>query len=95
MYYLNLDENNYLLCVSEIGGGTEANLDFVNYDFSGVRINAYKWESDGLVFDEERFNILEAERLAQEEAEKAQVSYEQKLKDLERALELLLSGDVE
>ena len=95
MCYLNLDEKNYLLSVSEIGGGIEADIDLANYDFSGIRLNAYKWESDALVFDEERFNILEAERIAQEEAEKQQITYEQRIKDLESALDLLLSGEVE
>ena len=95
IYYLNLDENNYLLSIGEISGGIEADIDLANYDFSGIRLNAYKWESDSLVFDEKRFNVLEAERLAQEEAEKQQVSYEQRIKDLESALDLLLSGEVE
>ena len=95
MYYLNIDENNYLLSISEIGDGIKADIDLSNYDFSGVRLNAYKWESGSLMFDEERFNILEAERLAQEEVEKQQIPYEQRIKDLESALDLLLSGDVE
>ena len=95
MYYLNLDENNYLLSISEIGGGIEADIELADYDFSDVRLNAYKWEGGKLMFDAERFNILEAERLAQEEAEKQQVSYEQRIKDLESALDLLLSGEVE
>ena len=94
IYYLNLDENNYLLSIAEFGGGIEADIDLANYDFSGIRLNAYKWESGSLVFDEERFNVLEAERIAQEEAEKEQVSYEQRIKDLESALDLLLSGEV-
>lgn len=95
MYYLNLDENNYLLSVSEIGGGIEADIELADYDFSGIRLNSYKWESGSLMFDEERFYILEAERVAQEEAEKQQISYEQRVKDLEAALDLLLSGAVE
>ena len=95
MYFLNLDENNYLLSISDIGGGVEADIKLADYDFTGIRLNAYKWESDALVFDEERFNILEAERIAQEEAEKEQVSYEQRIKDLESALDLLLSGETE
>lgn len=95
MYYLNLDENNYLLSISEISGGIKADINLTDYDFSDIRINAYKWESDSLMFDEERFNILKAERLAQEEAEKQQVSYEQRVADLEQALEFLLSGETE
>lgn len=95
MYYLNLDENNYLLSVAEIGGGIEADIILADYDFSGVRINAYKWEDNALTFDEEKFNILEAERIAQEEEANQQVSYEQRVKELENALDLLLSGAVE
>ena len=93
--YINFDENNYILSVAEVGGGFKADINLADYDFTGIRLNAHKWENGRIVFDEERFNILEFERLAQEEAEKQRVSYEQRVKDLETALELLLSGAVE
>lgn len=95
MYYLNLDENNYLLSIAEFGGGIEADIDLANYDFSGVRLNAYKWESENLMFDREKFDALEAERLAQEELEKEHVSNEERIADLEAALDLLLTGATE
>lgn len=95
MYYLNLDENNYLLSIASIGGGTNADINLSDYDFSGVRINAYKWENGVLKFDEDRLAILEEERTIQEETDNNQVSQEERIADLEKALELLLSGGVE
>ena len=94
IYYLNLDENNYLLSISEIGGGVEADIDLANYDFSGIRLNAYKWESDSLIFDEERFNILEAERIAEEEKINNQLTQEDRIAELEAAINLLVYGNI-
>lgn len=51
-YFLNLDEEGYLLSVASIGGGTEAEIDLSKYDLSGDRISAHKWENKKLVFDE-------------------------------------------
>lgn len=92
MYYLNLDENNYLLSIAEIGGGMKADIDLSDYDFSGVRINAYRWENGVLTFDEEKFETLEEERINQEAAESTKVSQEERIAELEAALNLLLSG---
>lgn len=55
MIFLNLDENNYLLSVASVGGGIEAELDLTEYDLTGDRINAYKWENGQLIFDADRY----------------------------------------
>lgn len=60
MYYLNLDENNYLLSVSSVGVGISIeSLD--GYDLSGSRINAYRWNGQTLELDEERLAEIEQE----------------------------------
>ena len=69
MFYLNLDENNYLLSVATVGGGIKAEIDLTNYDLSGSRIRAYKWENDILTFDADRYAEIEAEKQAQQESE--------------------------
>ena len=69
MFYLNLDENNYLLSVATVGGGVEAEIDLANYDLSGGRIRAYKWENDTLIFDAAKFAEIEAEKQTQQENE--------------------------
>ena len=54
-YFLNVDENNYLLSVASVGGGIQADIDLTEYDLTGDRITAYKWENDTLTFDAERY----------------------------------------
>lgn len=54
-YFLNLDENNYLLSVASVGGGIQADIDLTEYDLTGDRIRAYKWENNKLTFDSERY----------------------------------------
>lgn len=54
-YFLNLDENNYLLSVASVGGGIQADIDLDEYDLTGDRIRAYKWENNKLTFDSERY----------------------------------------
>lgn len=54
-YFLNLDENNYLLSVASVGGGIQADIDLTEYDLTGDRIRAYKWENNKLTFDTERY----------------------------------------
>lgn len=68
-YYLNLDENNYILSIAEIGEGVEAELNLSDYDLSGYRIRAHKWDGKALVFDADRYAEIEAERKAQEETQ--------------------------
>ena len=65
MLYLTLDENNYLLSVASVGGGIEANIDLSEFDLTGIRIRAHKWENDTLIFDADRY----AELLEEETAE--------------------------
>lgn len=66
MIYLTLDENNYLLSVANIGGGIETDIDLKNYDLTGNRINAHKWENDTLIFDAEKYAEIEAEKAKKE-----------------------------
>lgn len=68
MYYLNLDENNYLLSVSEthIDGPCVESLD--GLDLSGRRLRAHRWDGEALTPDEERLRELKAESEADENA---------------------------
>lgn len=61
IYYLNLDDNNYLLSIATIGQGEEAEINLADYDLSGKRIRAHKWENNTLIFDADRFAEIEAE----------------------------------
>lgn len=62
MIFLNVDENNYLLSVATVGGGVEADIDLTQYDFTGDRIRAYKWEDNTLFFDADRYAEIVAEK---------------------------------
>lgn len=64
--YLNVDENNYLLSVAKVGGGIEAEIDLAEYDLTGDRIRAHKWENDTLIFDADRYAEIEAEKEEQQ-----------------------------
>ncbi|MBE7039155.1 MAG: hypothetical protein E7398_00320 [Ruminococcaceae bacterium] len=61
IYFLNLDNDNYLLSVATIGQGTKAEIDLTEYDLTGNRIRAHKWENGTLIFDEERLAEIEAQ----------------------------------
>lgn len=65
IYYLNIDENNYLLSIATVGGGIEANIDLSKYDFTEGRMGAYKWNGIKLVFDADRYAEIEAEKAKQ------------------------------
>lgn len=67
MIYLNIDENNYLLSIATVGGGVEAKLDLAEYDLTGDRINAHKWENDTLIFDADKYAEIQAEKEAEQE----------------------------
>ena len=67
MIFLNLDENGYLLSVATVGGGIEAEIDLTEYDLTGDRIRAHKWDGESLIFDADRFAEIEAENAEQEE----------------------------
>lgn len=62
MIYLNIDENNYLLSVATIGGGIKADIDLTEYDLTGDRINAHKWENDTLIFDANKYADIKTDR---------------------------------
>ena len=66
MMFLNLDENGYLLSVAKIGGGIEADIDLTEYDLTGDRIRAHKWDGKKLVFDADRYAEIEAENAEKE-----------------------------
>ena len=89
-YYLNLNEENYLLSISEIGVGTEININLADYDFSGDRINAFKFVDGELVFDEEKHLLLQTK----EEEENITPTQEERIAALENSLSLLISGEV-
>lgn len=67
MIFLNLDENGYLLSVATVGDGIEADIDLTEYDLTGYRINAHKWDGESLIFDADRYAEIEAENAEQEE----------------------------
>lgn len=83
MIYLNLDENNYLLSIATVGGGVAAEIDLDNYDLSGDRIRAHKWEDNTLIFDADRYAEIEAEKAVEEEAEKQPTEMEQMRADID------------
>jgi hypothetical protein len=62
MIHLNLDENNYLLSVATIGGGISAEIDLAEFDLTGGRMRAHKWDGKTLIFDAERYAEIEAEK---------------------------------
>ena len=62
--YLNVDDNNYLLSVATVGKGIEADLNLEEYDLTGSRIRAHKWENNTLIFDADR--LAEVEKLLSE-----------------------------
>lgn len=67
--FLNLDSEGYLLSVCSLPQNddiAETQMPSMNltddYDFSGVRINAYYWDGEALVLDEDRLAELETEQ---------------------------------
>lgn len=74
MIYLNLDENNYLLSVASIGCGIETNIDLAEYDFTGKRIRAHKWDGETLIFDGDRYAEILVEKEITEEEQPTEVS---------------------
>ena len=83
IYYLYIDKNNYLEAIATVGEGIKANLEFSDYDFSGGRLNAYKWENDTLIFDADRYAEIEAENKVQKEAETSPTKLEQLRADVD------------
>ncbi len=69
MIYINIDENNYLLSIATVGGGIKAEIDLENYDLTGDRIRAYKWENNTLIFDADKYAEIQAEKETEQEQE--------------------------
>lgn len=65
--YLGIDKNGYLLYVASVGGGIEADINLAEYDLSGARIRAHKWDGENLTFDADKYAEIEAEREAEKE----------------------------
>ena len=62
LYFLNLDENGYLLSIYEKTEGEGPYLESLDgYDFSGNRLSAYKWDGETLVFDAARYAALQSD----------------------------------
>lgn len=69
MYYLNLSEDKYLLSVSSTPmPDCPAIESLEGFDFSGVRIGAYRWDGNKLVLDGDKLARLEEEQAAAEKA---------------------------
>ena len=66
-YYLTVDKDNYLLSIASVGIGIEADINLDDYDLSGYRINAHKWDGKTLMLDEERLAEIDAGRKNEEE----------------------------
>ena len=64
--YVNLDKDGYVLsvCSNELEG--MPSIDSGDYDFSGCRLSAYRWNGKALVLDEDRLAELEQEEQEQE-----------------------------
>lgn len=69
MFYLNLDENNYLLSVSKTNVGSISIESLDGLDLSGCRINAYQWNGEKLEIDKDRLAELEADEKAIDDIE--------------------------
>ena len=65
-YYLNLDENNYLLSVASVGSGIKAEINLLEYNLTGDRINAHKWENNTLIFDADKYAEITKETETEE-----------------------------
>lgn len=61
MYYLNLDDEGYLLGVSATDTGGPGVESLEGLDLSGYRIKAHRWDGEKIVLDEEILAALEKE----------------------------------
>ena len=82
-YYLTLDENNYLLSIASVGEGIVADINLDEYDLTGNRINAHKWDGETLVFDADRYAEIEAEIEAQQTISREPTETEQLRADVD------------
>lgn len=74
-YHLTLDNDGYLLSVSKYTTSAETVSSVDDFDFSGYRINAYRWNGATLVFDSAKFeeimnraNAMESQKAATADA---------------------------
>lgn len=83
MYYLNLDEDGYVLSVSETdtGGPCVESLD--GLDFAGYRINAYRWDGENVILDMDKLAVLEVEQQERQQAEHKPSEQEQLRADVD------------
>lgn len=74
--YLDLDSDRYLKSVFQLGTDEDVDIPYVvsikDLDLSGCRINAYRWNGESLVFDENRYGEL-VSRQQQNDAEIAHI----------------------
>ena len=96
-YYLNLDAEGYLLSVSKTNTGGPAVENLEGLDLSGYRIGAHRFDGTQLILDEERLVQLKSEEEATARPDEPvdKPSQEERIADLEEALDLLLSGVTE
>ena len=64
--FLNIDKDGYLLSVANVGGGVKVDLNLSNFDLSGDRINAHKWDGKTLVFDANKYAEIKTKEKAVE-----------------------------
>ena len=64
MLYLKLDKDGYLLSVSRKPTAGPAVESLEDFDLSGHRIEAHRWDGEQLVLDEDKLATLEAEDAA-------------------------------
>ena len=94
-HYLNLDPDGYVLSVSKTNTGGPVVKKLDGLDLSGRRIEAHRWDGKKLILDEEKLAQIEAEDTPEPEVPGDKPSQEDRIADLEEALELLLSGVTE
>lgn len=97
-YYLNLNENNYLLCIYSANNVAES-MPFITsldeYNFDGCRLEAYYWDGEKLNFDENKYLELQAIEVENEQKiaqPSPQADTDAMLIDLEYRLTLLEMG---
>lgn len=71
MYQLNIDPEGYLLSISYAMGGVAEGVPALDtlegLDLSGERINAYRWDGEKLVLDEDKLDEITEAASARED----------------------------
>ena len=95
MYFLNLDLDNYLLSISDTEMPNCPTLESLDeFDFSGVRMNASRWNGTTLVLDPVRLEELEKEQAAQEKEWKEIEKREEFDRVMKEAQEQLIAAQI-